>query len=282
MGPNETQSYLHQLLLQYFEFAKSTYSQYRSAWSALRSRQLSLSEKQRSIVLSRRSQAATDPNSPLLASLTTAAAILTYANDPKQWRRDFVCWRIATSLMTEIVDIPTAQCGISFGFSAGNVSPVLVSLRILQQNSRPMFRPPFPDYQKWIENMPLDATVFVPAVTSETKFLSLNASSAAVATNGRYVYISESTGRISVFLRGRKLQEVVVSKKGIVFAALDSVLYVADGDSNYFFNSYPLEKIREDSKFTPTFRICSDGLRLYVYRKPKRVMICTLNRSSCA
>jgi hypothetical protein len=55
IGPSETQPYLHQILLQYFTFAKAIDSGYRERFAALWGRRAALREEQRAIVAGRRS-----------------------------------------------------------------------------------------------------------------------------------------------------------------------------------------------------------------------------------
>lgn len=267
-------SYYHQLVLQFFEFVKHEFKEYSRKY---KNRVESLEERKKEW-LREITEAHFKQLPPSDRKLESVDAIFDFIKDGKIFTNDQTAKSAIPFILKHIEDPKSVFSAINLGFFTGDVTPILATLPFLADNPKmKMGHLKFTGCAEWMRALSLNSVAFTPMINQKTRMtqiLNSSAKNVCIAANGRYVYISESTGSMSVFLRGRRIQKVQVSRKEIVFACSNGMIYVTDFEKDYIYRAYPLEKLSETGKVRIAWPFCSDGNCLYSMTKPgKKVRV---------
>ena len=274
-GDHSTMRYYHQLVLQFFEFAKHGFKEYSRKYKN-RSRQ---EEQQNKECVEEIVAAHFQENVKNEVKFETVDDVFNLVKKGGVFVGGDA--RAAIPFMIgHVGDAKSVFCSIMLGFYAGDVTPILAALPFLAQNPKlKMGSLKFVGCGEWMRSLSLNNVGFVPMPSKRTKITKIMdkpAQNVSIAANGRYVYVTESRGSISVLLRGRRIQRVQVSSKEVVFACSNGMLYVTDFEKDYVYQGYPMEKLDESNKVRIVWPFCSDGQFIYSMTKPGkkiRVMV---------
>jgi hypothetical protein len=231
LGPDETQPYLHQILLQYFEFAKQQYLAFRSKKQEKCDLDFSRRAELHRILIETNTQVPSGLSTESLSALNSISTIQAFLAEKSQRVRSPFYEPVTTFLNSSIRDVASADCALDFAFSLGDISTVLHVIKFMLTSAADQpLRRKYTRASSWLSSLPVESLPFVPLVAPSTQSEDFSHGTHCLASNGRYLFLSESKGQLSLYLRGRKLSDVSVSKKDLLFGIAGDFLYVADGE----------------------------------------------------
>ncbi|OHT06909.1 hypothetical protein TRFO_24941 [Tritrichomonas foetus] len=186
-------------------------------------------------------------------------------------------------------DGKSVMISVLFSLFTGNISLLIQSLMCSFNLKKEKIDFKYSSIFESLLEIPFDSVSFFPKQKLEpmySKIAEYAIKNETMCSNGKYLFIAEDVGFISIYFNGIRKSQNKISKKNLFITCSNGFLYATDYENEYLFQQYPFIKIAENlyntgslfhSKHKISFPCSTDGKYIFSLSKNKKINVFSLN-----